>query len=232
MLNDNFPVMPHQSTMSGKLIGLKSISNNTLKNKFCYDNYVKGKIENEKAGHVVNICGVCYSQEMLQGVRKNVGPALDRNEYLAERLLKDNEIPTILEAYYRLNAHGELLTEVINDEGEVIKTYPKFNHIENYCKIAEKNPHCTFALWSKRTDIIKPFFNKRKKPRNLILIYSVKKTNSILKKIPKHFDKTFNNVAVDNFVDQQNCTGQKCKDCLLCYKKDTTNIIVEKIKKY
>ena len=35
MLNDNFPIMPHQSTMSGKLIGLKSISNNTLKNKFC-----------------------------------------------------------------------------------------------------------------------------------------------------------------------------------------------------
>jgi len=232
MLNDNFPVMPHQSTMSGKLIGFKSISNNTLKNKFCYDNYIQGKIENEKAGHVVNICGVCYSQEMLQGVRKNVGPALDRNEYLAERLLNDNEIPTILQAYYRLNAHGELLTEVINDNGEVIKTYPKFNYIENYCKIAEKNPHCTFALWSKRTDIIKPFFNKRKKPNNLILIYSVKKTNSILKKIPKHFDKTFNNVAVDNFVNEQNCTGQKCKDCLLCYRKETTNIIVEKIKKY
>jgi|TARA_X000001316_G_scaffold29_3_gene52 hypothetical protein len=232
MLNDNFPVMPHQSTMSGKLIGFKSISNNTLKNKFCYDNYIQGKIENKKAGAVVNICGVCYSQEMLQGVRKNVSPALDRNEYLAERLLNDNEVPTILQAYYRLNAHGELLTEVINDNGEVIKTYPKFNHIENYCKIAEKNPHCTFALWSKRTDIIKPFFNKRKKPGNLILIYSVKKTNSILKKIPKHFDKTFNNVAVDNFVNEQNCTGQKCKDCLLCYKKDTTNIIVEKIKKY
>jgi hypothetical protein len=218
--------------MSGKLIGLQSISNNTLKNKFCYDNYVNGKIENEKAGCVINICGVCYSQEMLQGVRKNVAPALDRNEYLAERLLNDNEIPTILQAYYRLNAHGELLTDVINDKGEVIKTYPKFNHIENYCKIAEKNPHCTFALWSKRTDIIKPFFNKRKKPGNLILIYSVKKTNSILKKIPKHFDKTFNNVAVDQFVNEQNCTGQKCKDCLLCYRKETTNVIVEKIKKY
>ena len=89
-----------------------------------------------------------------------------------------------------------------------------------------------FALWSKRTDIIKPFFNKRKKPGNLILIYSVKKTNSILKKIPKHFDKTFNNVSIDKFVNEQNCTGQKCKDCLLCYRKETTNIIVEKIKKY
>ena len=66
MLNDNFPVMPHQSTMSGKLIGLNSISNNTLKNKFCYDNHVNGKIENEKAGTVVNICGVCYSWQLMQ----------------------------------------------------------------------------------------------------------------------------------------------------------------------
>ena len=29
-----------------------------------------------------------------------------------------------------------------------------------------------------------------------------------------------------------NCTDQKCKDCLLYYKKDTTSIIVEKVKTY
>ena len=33
-------------------------------------------------------------------------------------------------------------------------------------------------------------------------------------------------------VDKQNCTGQKCKDCLLCYKLDTTDTIVEKVKSY
>jgi len=46
------------------------------------------------------------------------------------------------------------------------------------------------------------------------------------------FDKTFNTVIETDYVDQQNCTGQKCKDCLLCYKKDTTSIIVEKVKTY
>ena len=33
-------------------------------------------------------------------------------------------------------------------------------------------------------------------------------------------------------IEKQNCTGQKCRDCLLCYKKDTTSIIVEKVKTY
>ena len=50
--------------------------------------------------------------------------------------------------------------------------------------------------------------------------------------MPKYFDKTFNNVLADEAVPLQNCTGQKCKDCLLCYKHDTTPTIVEKVKKY
>ena len=45
MLNDNFPIMPHQSTMSGKLIGLKSISNNTLKNKLARKKIIKKVVE-------------------------------------------------------------------------------------------------------------------------------------------------------------------------------------------
>jgi len=33
-------------------------------------------------------------------------------------------------------------------------------------------------------------------------------------------------------VDKQNCTGQKCKDCLLCYTINNVQTIVEKVKKY
>ena len=46
------------------------------------------------------------------------------------------------------------------------------------------------------------------------------------------FGKTFNNVHEDLQQERQNCTGQKCKDCLLCYKLDTTDTIVEKVKSY
>ena len=64
------------------------------------------------------------------------------------------------------------------------------------------------------------------------MIYSNPKINHILEVVPKYFDKTFNNVQEDLNKDRQNCSGQKCRDCLLCYKFDTTHIIVEKVKTY
>ena len=219
----------HESIMSGKLVKFKSISVNTLTNKFCHDNYIRGKKRNEEAGEVVDICGVCYSYDMLKGFRKNTAPALQRNSDLFPvRVLESHELPTILELYYRFDAHGELITETVDG----IK-YPKFNHIENYCRIAEHNPHCIFALWTKRMDIIGPFFDQRKKPANLILIYSNKKVGTILSKPPRHFDRTFNNVLAHEYVELQNCTGQKCKDCLLCYTPNNgVDTIVEKVKRY
>jgi len=39
-------------------------------------------------------------------------------------------------------------------------------------------------------------------------------------------------VLEHEYVDEQNCTGQKCKDCMLCYNHSTTDTIVEKVKKY
>jgi hypothetical protein len=55
--------------------------------------------------------------------------------------------------------------------------------------------------------------------------------DSIVDKLPPYFDKSFNGVSEDNFKEQQNCTGQQCKDCLLCYTPGTTPIIVEAVKK-
>ena len=224
----------HTSKMTGKLEGFQAISTNTVVNKFCLDRYTKAKVKNKKAGQVVDICGVCYSHTMLGSYRKNMQPALDRNEVLAERLLETHEIPTYLDAFFRIDAHGELLTHKVDPStGKVIKTFPKYNHIENICRIAERNPHCNFALWTKRTEIVKPFFNKRTKPSNLILIYSNPKVGTIMNTPPTHFDRTFNNVLKTEFVDQQNCTGQKCKDCLLCYTKNNgVTTIVEMVKKY
>ena len=72
----------------------------------------------------------------------------------------------------------------------------------------------------------------RDKPKNLILIYSNPNKSAIMYDIPEHFDKTFNNVLENENVEEQNCTGQKCKDCLACYKFNDTNVIVEKVKKY
>jgi len=205
----------HISKMTGKLEGFQAISTNTVSNEYCQKQYKKQDAK--------NICTFCYSHNMLNTFRKNMQASLQRNtDLLNSKVLHPDALPVINSAFFRFNAHGELALD--KKQGTI--------NLENYVNIALKNPHCTFSLWTKRFDIIKPYFDNHEKPKNLILIYSSPLTNHIMTKIPKHFDKTFNTVVETDFVEKQNCTGQKCKDCLLCYKKDTTSIIVEKVKTY
>ena len=70
-------------------------------------------------------------------------------------------------------------------------------------------------------------------PDNLILIYSNPRISNIMDTPPKYFDRTFNNVLEHEEVERQNCTGQQCKDCLLCYTPNNgVTTIVEKVKRY
>ena len=202
--------MIHISKMTGKLEGLRAISTNTTTNDYCTKQYNKKDSK--------NICTFCYSQEMLRTYRKNMALALQRNsDIIGKKIIHDDGLPIILDAFFRFNAHGELINEI---------------NLINYVNIALKNPHCNFSLWTKRFDIVSKYFKDNKKPKNFILIYSNPKINNILKVVPKYFDKTFNNVQEDLDIEKQNCTGQKCKDCLLCYKLDSTNTIIEKVKTY
>ena len=202
--------MIHISKMSGKLEGLRAISTNTTTNDYCIKQYEKKDSK--------NICTFCYSQEMLRTYRKNMAQALQRNtDIISKKVIHEDGLPIILDAFFRFNAHGELINEI---------------NLINYVNIALKNPHCTFSLWTKRFDIVSKYFKDNKKPKNFILIYSNPKINHILEVVPKYLDKTFNNVQEDLKKEKQNCSGQKCKDCLLCYKVDSTNTIVEKVKTY
>ena len=199
----------HISKMTGKLDGFKAISTNTLTNPFC--------IKMNKAKKET-ICKHCYSHTMLKGYRKNMANALQRNsDLLSSRTLSKEELPVILDAFFRFDAHGELIN---------------MQHLANLVAIVNHNPHCNFALWTKRKDYIKRLFDYAEKPKNLIIIYSNPTISSIMDAPPLYFDKTFNNVLEHEHVEQQNCTGQKCKDCLLCYTHNDTHTIVEKVKKY
>lgn len=196
--------------MTGKLDGFKAISSNTITNPYC--------IKQNASGDPSNICTKCYSNIMLKSYRKNMQASLERNsQALANNILPIDQLPIVLDAFFRFNAHGELINDI---------------HLQNLVNITIKNPSCNFALWTKQNGIIKKFFDNNPKPANLILIYSNPKISTILAKIPKHFDKTFNNVLETEYQDQQNCTGQQCKTCLLCYKHNGINTIVEKVKKY
>ena len=98
--------------------------------------------------------------------------------------------------------------------------------------IINHNPHCTFAMWTKRKNLVYKFYDNHEKPSNLILIYSNPTIDKVMTDPPRLFDRTFNNVSKNSEVDQ-NCTGQKCKDCLLCYrhvKDQPITQIVEAVK--
>jgi len=78
--------------------------------------------------------------------------------------------------------------------------------------------------------LINAFYAKHDKPENLILIFSNPRIDSVMSNPPKHFDRTFNNVSKDSDI-AQNCTGQKCVECMICYKPESgVNTIVEAVK--
>ena len=200
----------HISVMTGKLDGLRAISTNTTTNPFC--------VKQNASGQADNICTKCYSHTMLKTYRKNMAPALERNSVaLSTRVISGVDIPRLNDAYFRLDAHGELINNL---------------HLENLIRIAVANPQTTITLWTKRKDIVNKVLAVTAKPSNMILVFSNSKIGTILDKAPKHFDKTFNNVLVTEFTDRQNCTGQKCMDCLKCYTHNDTVAIVEAVKKY
>jgi hypothetical protein len=141
----------HISKMTGKLESLKAISTNTTTNEFCIKQFLSNKD---------TICKNCYSHIMLNSYRKNMQACLQRNsDLLSSSILHQQQLPTILDLYFRFQAHGELINDI---------------HFINLINICLKHEN----------------------------------------------------------VELQNCTGQKCKDCLACYKFDTTTTIVEKVKKY
>jgi hypothetical protein len=89
----------HISKMTGKLDGFRAISTNTVTNAFCQKMNTSGD----------TICRQCYSHGMLNSYRKNMQASLQRNsDLLSDRVLDQSELPTILDAFFRINAHGEL----------------------------------------------------------------------------------------------------------------------------
>jgi len=164
----------------------------------------------KKMNETETICGSCYSMAMLKGSRKNCQPAWQNNsEILSESALTIRQLPVINQLYFRFHGHGELINR---------------QHFDNLRRIAEFNPKTTFTLWTKRRNLVHGII-----PDNMILVYSNPVIDKVMTKIPKKFHKVFNNVSIPS--DNENCTGQKCADCLACYKLSGENIIIERVKK-
>ena len=225
----------HISNLNGKLEGFQAISVNTVTNDFCQD------MHNSKRDDI--ICKKCYSFATLESKRfgNNLEKALQRNSNLLAKPLDKDCIPFINSAYFRFDAHGELINRV---------------HFENIILIANHNPRCNFALWTKRRDIINLVKRDMEQdgtpfPDNLILVWSNPVVDDVHWTPPRNFNYVFNNVTGDemdvmykdsagggyamtaNAVADKHykpCTGQKGKDCLNCYDFGNNPCIIEKVK--
>jgi len=188
----------HVTTGSGKMKGIPSINTSSLTNEFCI---AKSKQD--------IVCGKCYSNK-LSKLRPTLENRLLQNTVLiSSRLLEDHELPAINARFIRFSSYGELENET---------------HYQNLVLIAKRNAYSTFALWTKRADIVMKF----PKVDNMQYIYSVSEIdgNCTNQKILDFFDKTFTAVSKSQ---PANCAGA-CFDCLLCYTKNDVKHIREIIK--
>ena len=187
------------SVMTGKLVEIPAINTNTLTNEFCQ----KMHSSCEKC-----ICWDCYSFAMLEGSRKNCQPAWQLNSEILSGGLLGYPLPRFNSLYVRFDGHGELINET---------------HFTNYLLITEHNPKSTFSLFTKRHKLVKRVLETRKKPQNLILVYSNPIVDRITDKKPQYFNKVFNTTTEKSTLD--NCTGKKCVECLACYTHGTDTLV-------
>ena len=190
----------HISKGHFKMEGINNISSNTLTNEYCIKQKDKKDI----------ICNKCYSFKGLNFRKSMVNVLQNNSELLSNSIIEWDNLPRIFDLYFRFSSHGELIN---------------LNHLENLNNICLKNPKTTFTLWSKRFDIVKKFFDNNEKPSNLILIYSNPVLNKPLEKLPKYFDKTFNNVIKLSYKDFYN------QKIMFIDKKDINKTLIANIKK-
>lgn len=187
--------------------GIPSVSTSALTNEFC-------KCMAEGCG----VCANCYARS-LESLRKSMESHLiDNGEILSKSVLAGADIPMFNNQVVRFDSFGELINE---------------NHLINLVNICKANPYTTFALWTKRKDIVKAVMDKEGKPDNMILIYSSPMLNRA-EELPPHFDKVFTVYESEYALANNtpiNCGDKKCINCRKCYNvSDTTTHIHEMLK--
>lgn len=192
------------STMTGKLEGVQAINSDPLSNRFC--------MAQRKKQQVNNVCNFCYSCRMVKSYRSNCRPGWRKNGLILSLMdLKEEELPVTSGALVRIHAHGELLN---------------YKHAVNMIRIARKNPQSVFGFWTKRANIVQRLHKEEEIPDNVIFVFSNEELDSIMDEPPEGFHKVFNVVTKED-NPRINCGQSKCLTCRLCYRKETTQCIVE-----
>lgn len=197
--------------MTGKMEGMQSLSTSCTVNPHCLE-----RIKNNDL-----ICAHCFAFAHFD-IYKNNLPCFEKNaENLTAEIIPVDYWPILNCFWFRFESFGDLIntTQCIN-----------------YFNLCLKNPRVNFALWTKNPWIIDEAINAgHKKPDNLIIVYSSPVLNKsvgaeIIKKW-SFIDKIFTVYDEDHVASVDiNCGSKKCIECGLCYEKNETMFINEKLK--
>jgi hypothetical protein len=191
-----------------KMEGMWSINTSTKMNDFC-----------KRMAKTNTVCAECYAARLesfrgdqeLGYCKSWYENGLELSSGPLERVPRFN---TAKAKAIRFHAFGELINRM---------------HLDNFKRIAERNPKIIFTLWTKRKNLVRGFV----KPSNMILIFSEYKVNRVRTVAPENFDKTFV-VFNKKFVKENNIEincGQKCVTCMKCYSHNNIQVINELMKR-
>lgn len=186
-----------------KMAGMTSLNTSSVENKFC----------ERMASNKKMVCRTCYAIKLEKFRKHGIGKVFVNNGKILYKKLKAKDTPQFNCTAVRFNSFGELIN---------------VTHYKNLLAIAEANPHTIFALWTKRTNLIRKY---KKNLPNMIHIYSSPEVNKVSDPGPE-FDKIFTvfdkKHVSENNIDI-NCSEQ-CKGCMLCYTHNKTRYINERLR--
>ena len=192
--------------LQDKMEFIHGITTTCLVNEFC-------KAMQNTAG---TICEHCYADAIYEPSKE----AYTKNaEILNNGIL--HVAPIVASLYFRFNSHGELISEL---------------EYLNYYIIAAVNPDRTFALWTKRPDIVERVHKmlNLKKLKNMTLVLSSPYVNAEID-AEKHplFDHIFT-VYTKEYSGAHGvkitCGARKCNSCGRCYTRRTGKAVAELLK--
>lgn len=167
--------------------------------------------DNEMRDNPLFICNKCFS-DAQQAFQPSTREKLIRNAYLLCFYdIPAEAFPILNLAWFRFECFGD----VMNDQQQ-----------RNYLKLVCKNPHVTFAQWTKKPWILNHTFKAVEKPQNLIVILSAPIINKRLsiqeaRRAWWFVDKTFT-VYTKEYAKAHNvvitCGGARCIGCWNCYR--------------
>ena len=196
--------------MSGKMLGMASLSTSAKGNKICQN----------RAKHKDTICAHCYAMALLE-YRKNLETKTERNaDFLGDAIIPTEEMPFLNASIFRIEAYGDLRNEI---------------QAENYLNLIEANPHVQFGWWTKNPWLIARVLKHRTKPENVQIVYSspyIGKTWDMRKLYP-FIDKVFTVYTKEYakaHAEEINCGARSCMACQRCYHANSETFINEILK--